>query len=99
MNSNNLKKEQMKIYTCPMHPEVIKDEPGSCPKCGMGLVEEKEGGRKHDEHADHDHADHKMKPVSEMSFWEKLKMSPAHYCVLAFRCKNTRSTTPNSRFC
>src|SRR3989344_3070215 len=75
MNSNNLKKEQMKIYTCPMHPEVIKDEPGSCPKCGMSLVEEKGGGRKHDEHADHDHADHKMKPVSEMSFWEKLKMS------------------------
>ncbi len=25
-------------YTCPMHPEVIKDEPGSCPKCGMDLV-------------------------------------------------------------
>ncbi|SHK36029.1 Cu2+-exporting ATPase [Reichenbachiella agariperforans] len=25
-------------YTCPMHPEVVKDEPGSCPKCGMDLV-------------------------------------------------------------
>ena len=25
-------------YTCPMHPEVIKDEPGSCPICGMDLV-------------------------------------------------------------
>ncbi|MBK6265369.1 heavy metal translocating P-type ATPase [Marivirga sp. S37H4] len=25
-------------YTCPMHPEVIKDGPGSCPKCGMDLV-------------------------------------------------------------
>lgn len=25
-------------YTCPMHPEVVKDEPGSCPKCGMQLV-------------------------------------------------------------
>ncbi|WP_319548466.1 heavy metal translocating P-type ATPase [Desulfogranum marinum] len=24
-------------YTCPMHPEVIEDEPGSCPKCGMAL--------------------------------------------------------------
>lgn len=24
-------------YTCPMHPEVIKDEPGSCPICGMSL--------------------------------------------------------------
>lgn len=25
-------------YTCPMHPEVIKSEPGSCPICGMDLV-------------------------------------------------------------
>lgn len=26
-------------YTCPMHPEVVKDAPGDCPKCGMKLVE------------------------------------------------------------
>lgn len=25
------------IYTCPMHPEVEQDHPGSCPKCGMDL--------------------------------------------------------------
>ena len=24
-------------YTCPMHPEVMRDQPGSCPKCGMAL--------------------------------------------------------------
>ena len=24
-------------YTCPMHPEVISDQPGVCPKCGMSL--------------------------------------------------------------
>jgi len=24
-------------YTCPMHPEVISDRPGACPKCGMAL--------------------------------------------------------------
>ncbi|KIG14362.1 Lead, cadmium, zinc and mercury transporting ATPase [Enhygromyxa salina] len=24
-------------WTCPMHPEVIRDEPGACPKCGMAL--------------------------------------------------------------
>ncbi|MGB1126252.1 MAG: heavy metal translocating P-type ATPase [Phycisphaeraceae bacterium] len=24
-------------YTCPMHPEIVQDEPGSCPKCGMAL--------------------------------------------------------------
>ena len=25
-------------YTCTMHPEVISDKPGQCPKCGMDLV-------------------------------------------------------------
>ena len=25
-------------YTCTMHPEVIANEPGKCPKCGMDLV-------------------------------------------------------------
>ncbi|WP_133272289.1 heavy metal-binding domain-containing protein [Hymenobacter radiodurans] len=25
------------IYTCPMHPEVVSNEPGKCPKCGMTL--------------------------------------------------------------
>ena len=24
-------------YTCPMHPEIIRDRPGSCPICGMAL--------------------------------------------------------------
>jgi Heavy metal binding domain len=26
------------VYTCPMHPEVTSDKPGTCPKCGMALV-------------------------------------------------------------
>lgn len=25
------------IYTCPMHPEIRRDRPGNCPKCGMAL--------------------------------------------------------------
>ena len=25
-------------YTCPIHPEVVRDAPGSCPKCGMTLI-------------------------------------------------------------
>jgi Cu+-exporting ATPase len=24
-------------YTCPMHPEIVRNEPGACPKCGMAL--------------------------------------------------------------
>jgi FtsP/CotA-like multicopper oxidase with cupredoxin domain len=26
------------VYACPMHPEVVQEEPGSCPKCGMKLL-------------------------------------------------------------
>jgi Cu(I)/Ag(I) efflux system membrane fusion protein len=26
-------------YVCPMHPQIIKDQPGTCPICGMDLVE------------------------------------------------------------
>lgn len=25
-------------YTCPMHPQVLSDQPGDCPKCGMKLI-------------------------------------------------------------
>jgi FtsP/CotA-like multicopper oxidase with cupredoxin domain/copper chaperone CopZ len=25
-------------YACPMHPEVVRDQPGRCPKCGMKLM-------------------------------------------------------------
>ena len=24
-------------YTCPMHPEIVRDAPGTCPICGMAL--------------------------------------------------------------
>jgi FtsP/CotA-like multicopper oxidase with cupredoxin domain len=26
------------VYTCPMHSEVVSEEPGSCPQCGMKLM-------------------------------------------------------------
>ena len=26
------------VYTCSMHPEVLAEKPGDCPKCGMPLV-------------------------------------------------------------
>lgn len=28
---------QSGLYTCPMHPEIVRDSPGSCPICGMAL--------------------------------------------------------------
>ncbi|HEX5897640.1 MAG TPA: multicopper oxidase family protein [Thermoleophilaceae bacterium] len=26
------------VYQCPMHPEVVSDDPGNCPQCGMKLL-------------------------------------------------------------
>jgi biotin carboxyl carrier protein len=30
--------QQHEQYTCPMHPQIVKDKPGTCPICGMELV-------------------------------------------------------------
>tara|TARA_R110002051_G_scaffold7035_3_gene33032 strand:+ start:7046 stop:9070 length:2025 start_codon:yes stop_codon:yes gene_type:complete len=53
-------------YTCPMHPEVVSDEPGNCPKCGMFLVpvdaKDKHEGDGHGH--DHDHGTHSAADAS-----------------------------------
>lgn len=45
------------VYTCPMHPEVIRDNSGMCPECGMQLVPTKkkrtDGHDGHDKHVGH----------------------------------------------
>jgi len=48
-------------YVCPMHPEVVQNEPGSCPKCGMDLVarEAGESAPEHDHDHGHDHCEHR----------------------------------------
>lgn len=42
---------QGKVFVCPMHPEIVQDHPGTCPICGMDLVESRN-------HAGHDHGIH-----------------------------------------
>ena len=32
--------DEVVVYSCPMHPEVVSDEPGRCPSCGMKLIAE-----------------------------------------------------------
>lgn len=34
------------LYTCSMHPQIIRDKPGNCPICGMKLVKKEENGQK-----------------------------------------------------
>lgn len=38
--------EEKQLYTCGMHPEIIMEEPGNCPICGMKLVPKKGTGGK-----------------------------------------------------
>ena len=35
--------QKKEVYTCPMHPEIIREAPGSCPICGMDLVKKETG--------------------------------------------------------
>lgn len=35
-----------KLWVCPMHPQILQDHPGTCPICGMDLVEAK-GAHEH----------------------------------------------------
>ncbi len=37
--------QQQEVYTCPMHPEIIRNAPGSCPICGMDLVKKETGSQ------------------------------------------------------
>ncbi|TXF74828.1 heavy metal translocating P-type ATPase [Chryseobacterium sp.] len=47
----------MKKYTCPMHPQILQDEPGNCPLCGMKLLL-LGGASKHPSHEHHNQFHH-----------------------------------------
>ena len=73
--------ERKQNYTCPMHPEVVTDRPGNCPKCGMKLVPLKKEKRKspmkiendsmhaikHDQHEQQGHGNHEMRMSMQSS--------------------------------
>lgn len=38
--------EGKQLYTCSMHPQIIRNEPGKCPICGMDLIKKEENAQK-----------------------------------------------------
>jgi Ni,Fe-hydrogenase III large subunit len=54
-------------YVCPMHPEVVRGEPGSCPICGMDLVPRESAGDMHHGHMGHGHMDHERPGHEDMN--------------------------------
>lgn len=69
-------------YACPMHPNIVRDQPGMCPECGMQLVPTKSEKSSHDhaEHAGHaelDHDKHAGHHTADFlkKFWISLALS------------------------
>ena len=63
------------VYTCPMHPEIIRDKPGMCPECGMQLVPTKEKSHTHGTHNDFNkHKGHSTN-IFKVKFWVSLALS------------------------
>lgn len=68
-------------YTCPMHPEVVRDKPGMCPECGMNLVPVKAGKVRPATHVGHQgqgefnkHVGHSTN-IFRAKFWVSLALS------------------------
>ncbi len=83
MDENHNHNHKRVVYSCPMHPEVISQEEGRCPKCGMALEPKKikpgdlvdigyepAMGAQHQEHDGH-----AMVMSGKMTRWQKFKMS------------------------
>ena len=58
------------LHTCPMHPDVLRDGPGSCPVCGMDLVPvrgDRAGHAHHDPSSNEDGAAVTVSPAIQQS--------------------------------
>lgn len=64
-------------YTCVMHPEVVKDAPGNCPKCGMPLVPLKTERKRPKSNAEH------PTPNEEKKLQHESHEMPEHAMAMA----------------
>ena len=74
--SNNNLKESASKYTCPMHPQIVTSEPGTCPICHMDLVPVRE-------HAGHDSIDASLENLIKPSNEIVLSLSTINHALTA----------------
>ncbi|MFC4670768.1 copper-transporting P-type ATPase [Seohaeicola nanhaiensis] len=83
------------IWTCPMHPQVRQDLPGSCPECGMKLVHE---GTVQSGHGHHSHHGHAHTPAPDAA-GDRFDTVPAGYGGPVYTCPmhaQVRQVAPGS---
>ena len=59
-NHTETSKNKSSQYICPMHPQIISDELGRCPICGMNLVLDEEDEEEEDEEEEENHQGHEQ---------------------------------------
>src|ERR1044071_5570645 len=70
-------------YTCVMHPDVVRDRPGICPKCGMKLVAMKthehsqthHDAAHHPQDSGHHHSNKSERPMEQMSMASSINLA------------------------
>jgi len=73
-------------YTCPMHPEVAQDAPGTCPNCGMALVPRKQEGRQQQGPSEHEmgEQDHTemVRQMREKWLWTNITLASLGFWLM-----------------
>src|SRR5437667_11006517 len=70
--------EKKQRYTCPMHREIVRAEPGQCPKCGMTLVPLKENGKRRTPNSEHPMPKSELTSHQEMTHNANGMAMPEH---------------------
>jgi len=96
-------KQEAAQYTCPMHPEVVADQPGDCPKCGMHLVpvnnSDSQAHSSHDNCHAHEHAHHTNPKTTAPVRGGKYDKVPAGHAGAVYTCPmhpEVRQTKPGA---